>query len=502
MKRKIFYQCIGVLLLFAASACTKDNNDFAYEEAWDIQISDDIEGVIQIRQGETLSLSPDFDDTGGDYSYLWSAYRNNSAVGYYDAPDTLGTEKSLNAVIDPTFYILGEPYRLTFRVTNNHTGVSAFYFYDLLISNIYTEGWIVLEDKNGQSDFSMLLPSGEVIHDIYSSVNPDYVVNQPLMLSLSTGNVVDDVSPEGRKFYLVGTDDAIEIDVLTMQKRYDFDFLFFQPPSVRQLSFVGWSGTSVGVIVNEGLLITNYTGGFPGAKKFGLYMQVPERAYDYEMAPFVANIGAYSWFSGIVVYTTIMYDQKNKRFYNVTGESVASLPTNASDAAIFNMNDVGLTMHYMAPSYISNSQNAIMKEGSDAYLLQFTQLTTTGNPVLTQLKQAMTAPYILETPASNIASSTQSPHIFYGHGNSLYRYTINSNSSAEIFAFPAGESIVNVKFRALSDGTGELLVATWDNSESKIYELSLSTTGALTSSENTPKTGFSKIVDMVYKSAN
>lgn len=493
---------ICVLLLFILGACTKDDNNFSYEEAVDFQINDNIVDVIHIRQGDILELSPDFDDSKGDYSYLWFAWRNNSSIGYRGERDTLGTEKDLLAEIKPSYYILGEPYRLTFKVTDNRTGVSAFYFYDLLISNIYTEGWIVLEDRSGQADFSMILPDGEAIHNIYSSVNPTYPLNEPLMLSLSRGNVIDEVTATGRKFYLVGAKDAIDLDVLTMQKRFDFDFLFFQPPPVRELSYAGWSGTSLGVIVNEGLLLTNFVGGFPGAKKFGLYMQAPEVGYDYEMAPFVANIGPYTWNSNLVTHEHIMYDQKNKRFYKVSGQSISTLPTNASDLAIFDMNNVGQTMHYMAPSYIANSQNAIMREGSQAYLLQFKQLTTTGSPVITQLKQAVAAPYILETPASCIASSTQSPHLFYGHGASLYRYEISSNSSTEVFSFSGGEDIVNVKFRALGDGTGQLLVATWDNSESKIYDFSLSSTGGLTSSGNESVAGFSEIVDMVYKTAN
>lgn len=499
MRQTINY--VSVLLLFIIGACTKDENNFSYEEAFDFQISDNVEDVIHIRQGDTLRLSPDFDDSRGDYSYLWFAWRNNGAVGYRGERDTLGTDKNLVAEIEASYYTLGEPYRLTFKVTDNKTEVSDFYFYDLLISNIYTEGWIILEDKSGQADFSMILPDGEAIHHIYSSVNSTYTIDRPLMLSLSRGNINDNVTDTGRKFYLVGVNDAIELDVLTMQKRFDFDFLFFQPPPAIDLSFMGWSGTSLGVTVNEGLLSTNFVGGFPGAKKFGLYMQAPEVEYDYEMAPFVANAGDYDWNAHPAVYQHIMYDQQNHRFYDVTGERIAAFPTNASNTSIFDMNDVGLRMHYMAPSHISNAHNAIMSEGSDAYLLQFSSLTTTGNSIITQSKQAVTAPYILASPPACIASSMQSPHLFYGHGTSLYRYEITANASTEFFSVPQGESIVNVKFRALSDGTGQLLVATWNNQQSKIYELSLSSTGGLVSSSEVAA-GFSKVVDMVYKNAN
>ncbi|TYR32555.1 hypothetical protein FXV77_19185 [Sphingobacterium phlebotomi] len=500
--RKYMY----VMLLFIIAACTKDSNNFSYEEPFDFQISDDIEGVIQIRQGEILSLTPHFDDSNGDYSYLWFAWPNTGALGYNNMRDTLGTAKELTAEIRGSYYIVGVPYKLTFKVTDNRTGVSDFYFYDLNITNVYSEGWMVLEDRNGQADFSMLLPDGDVIRQIYSSINPNHLITQPLMLGLSSGSVNDDIDPlPVRKFYIAGKNDAVELDVLTMQKKADFDFLFFQPPPVTQLSFIGWSGTSLGVIINEKLLCTNFVGGFPGAKKFGLYMQAPELEYDYEIAPFVANIGEYDWRAHPVVYQHIMYDQKNKRFYNVTGENLNTFPTNASNTSIFNMNDVGLTMKYMASSNTSNAHNAIMYEGAQAYLLQFSSLTTDGNPIITQSKRIMTAPYILETSASSIASSTLSGHIFYGYENTLYRYAINSNTTNQVHTFTANEEIINVKFRMIrtaDDESGQLLVATWDGQESKLYDFAISATGAIAESGEPAKGGFDRVVDMVYKNVN
>lgn len=504
MKRLKKYMHLMFLLIIGA--CTKDNNNFSYEEPFDFQISDEVVDVIQIRQGEVLNLSPEFDDANGDYSYLWFAWPSSGTLGYRNKRDTLGTEKNLIAEIKPSYYIVGEPYRLTFKVTDNRTGVSDFYFYDLRITNLYSEGWMVLEDRNGLADFSMLLPDGQVVRQIYSSINPDHPIMHPLMLGLSSGSIIDEIDPlPVRKFYIAGRNDAVELDVLTMRKKHNFDFLFFQPPAATDLSFIGWSGTSLGVIVNDGLLITNFVGGFPGAKKFGLYMQAPEVEYDYETAPFVANIGEYDWRAHPVVYQHIMYDQKNKRFYNVTGETMGAFPTNASNTSVFDMNDVGLTMKYMAPSNISNGHNAIMNDGSQSYLLQFSSLTTEGNPIITQSKRAMAATYILEASASSIASSTLSGHIFYGYENTLYRYAINSNSNRQEHVFPSNEEIVNVKFRAIEsddEESGQLMVATWNGQESKLYDFFVSATGIITASDEPAKGGFDRVVDMVYKAVN
>lgn len=500
MTRKINY-CFAILTLLLMVACTKDQNNFSYDEAFDFKISDDVSGVIQVRQGETLRLSPEFDDSKGEFSYLWFAWRNNGAVGYRNDRDTLATTKNLEAVIKPSYYILGEPYKLTYQVTNKKTGISAYYFYDLLVSNIYTEGWLVLEEKNGLGDFSMILPSGEVVHHIYSSLNPSAPVQDPIMLSLSSGNVTDDVNPAGRKFYLVGKKDIRDLDVLTMQKRSDFDFLFFQPPAVRDLTFAGWSGTALGVIVNEGLLITNFVGGFPGAKKFGLYMQAPDLEYDYKMAPFVANVGDYNWREHPAVFANIMYDQRNKRFYSVSGQSISAFPTNASNLSVFDLNNVGLSMHFMGRAHITNAHNAIMYDGGGAYILQFKSLTTTGNPVTTLLKQQMSAPNILQTVPSCIAPSTRTPHIFYGYGNTLYRYEITSNTTTQLHSFN-NETIQNVKFRSLEDGIAEILIATGTGTDNKVYKANVNANGIFEGIAGTPAVGFDRIVDMTYKTAN
>lgn len=490
-----------MLLLFVVSACTKDENNFSYSEPVEFEISDaDVSGDIEIGLGERLTLSPDFDDSKGDYSYLWFAARHNSAVGYRAPRDTLSREKDLDTEISD-FFILGEPYRITFKVTDNKSGVSGFYFYNLLITNLYSEGWMIFEDKQGMADFSMLLPDGSIQHDIYSLINPDYPIAEPLMLSLSSGSVTDDVSPTGRKLYVAGKHDAVELDPLTLQIRYNLDGLYFAPPATKNLSFIGWSGTNLGVIVNEGLLQANMTGGFPGAKKFGPGMQAPGVEYAYQIAPFTANIGSYDWRAHPIVYQHILYDQQNQRFYTTGGQTIDAFPTNASNTSIFDMNDVGLGMHYMGVANVANAHNAIMYDGTQPYLLQFSTVTTEGNSLITRMKQRMNAPHVLDADPAAISSSSQSAHIFYGYENRLYRYGVNANSTAEQYAFPVGEEIINVEFRAIDDnGTeyGELAVATWDGQESRVYLFPVSLAGVLDEPSEAIG-GFDRVVDLVYK---
>jgi hypothetical protein len=147
----------------------------------------------------------------------------------------------------------------------------------------------------------------------------------------------------------------------------------------------------------------------------------------------------------------------------------------------------------MDESNIIRAYNVILKDGTgQRHLLRITFSAT--DYVLTTFIQAMNTPDI--NNASAIASTTGSPHIFYGVGNLLYRYEITSNTSTQPYSFPAGENIVNIRCRA---GV-EMLIATWNGSEGKVYKFGISNTGAISGGTfSKAYSGFGRIIDMKYK---
>ncbi|MEC3878238.1 PKD-like family lipoprotein [Parapedobacter sp. 10938] len=483
-----------LLVLFGLSGCLKDKGNYDYQSIEKVSINDPAQSSrIYIEPGQTLQLNPVLSTASEGLSYLWFVY-NNSPQSPYNLPkDTLANTKDLDYALDPAIFKMGEDYRLTYKVTDDATGLSAFYFYDITVSSKLTNGWVMLEDKAGSADLAMVLDNGEVVYNIFTDRHPDYRVADPLSISISARDVTDDVSTPGKKIYLVAQSDAFEIDPTTFEKRFDFDFLFFQSPPAVAPTMIAWPSTGTGLLINEGKLSTNLTGGFPNAKKFGLYLATPNGDYDYDMAPYFASRFAYA-----DTYQCIMYDQKHQRFYQASYDALTAFPSNASDTDIFDMNNVGLDMVKIDSSNLTNTYNAIMKDEAQAYILQFSMVATEGNPVITKLKQPMNAPELM-TSASQTAS-TITPHVFYGAGSALYRYEISSNSYRTAHTFPANESVTATQF--VRNGYGlnapKLLVATWDGTEGKLYHFRLSNAGHVEGVDRTDA-GFGKIIDMAYK---
>ncbi len=480
------------------SSCARDENNFAYAQSVEIAISDEQTDIIQVQQGASLKLSPQVSGNATDYEYLWTAFRNNPFISYVQPIDTLSFDKDLDAVLDPAFFDISENYRIAFKATDKRSGVSAFHIYNIFVTNIFGPGLVLLEDFNGVGDLSMIMNSG-ILHQVYSSRHPNQPLRGPLGMSLTAFNITDDVVSPERKLYLYGENDGFNLDLISMQRRFGFSFLFFQAPSIVKPTLIQWPTSNVGVIVNEGLLSTNFTGGFPGDKKFGLYAQTPNGDYNYQMAPTVAAGVRHE--NRSATYPAVMYDQRGKKFYRVPtgGGNLTAFPTNASDLGIFDMNNVGLDMVKMEGSNIVNLQNVVMKEGQVPYFLQFSTMAPLNGSIITTLKQEANAPNLINATDKTISSSIYTPHMFYGHQQSLYRYAFISNTAQAVHTFASGEQITLVRFDKTTDNS-RLFVATWNGTEGKLYTFSVdSGTGVLGSQIGDVYTGFGKIMELVIR---
>jgi hypothetical protein len=507
MKSKYFCYTLCLLILSLVFAgCYKDKGNYNYTTINKINVTDPAaESRIYIYQGDTLKLSPQVNQTISTegLTYLWFAYNNSPNSSYALPKDTIAQTSSLNYVIDPNIFVLGESYKLTMKVTDPKTGVSSFIFYDLTIANKLAEGWMLLEERaSGSGDISMILPNNTIERNVYSSINPSSPLGKPVAVCATTFSVTDDLSPSGKRIYLLTENDGLELDALTMQKKFPFGYLYFAAPSVVKPTFQGWTAylyrdnpyQRMGVSVNNGKVHVNLVGGFPGIKKWGEALSTPEGSFDYDMAPDIAGATTYS-----ATYPVVMFDKKYKRFYSVGTTKLASFPEAAS--TVFDMNNVGLDLLRLDSSSVTDVWNAVMKDPatSTPYLLQFKTVATAADPVITLSKTAMNAPGLVNTNV--ITASTLTPHIYYASGNSIFKYETTSNTSVNAYSFPSGENVVQMEYQKAVPGIGEsrLVVATWNGTEGKVYYFSISPLGDLGASYSNMFTGFAKIVDMAYK---
>lgn len=501
--KKLLFAGLLTSILFAG--CYKDKGNYDYTDINKITISDSAAATrIYIAQGATLKLTPTINQTistGSTLNYIWFAYDNASNSSYVVPYDTVGHEASLNYVVSNNF-VLGQDYRLILKVTDEGTGISSSIFYNLTISNTFAQGWLLYEDKSGTADLAMILDNNTIFYNVYSDRNKTYPLSKPVSITASPFSVTDDLSTPGKRIYLQTETDAIELNALTMVKKFDVGYLFFAKPTPIKPTFIGWQGylsgatlyQKMGVAINNGKVHTNLVGGFPGIKKWGEALITPQGDYNYNVAPYIAAGVEYS-----PTYATIVYDNTGKRFYSVGSTALVGFPAAAS--TVFDLNNVGLDLIKIDSSNVSGRHNAIMKDAANKiYLLQFKNTASSAaDPSITVSKAEINASGLSAT--SQISASTLTPHIYYSGANKLYKYEVTSDTYTEQASFAANETITKILYKK-ADATTSLpilVVATWDGTEGKVYKYAVSSVGNLSATYTDRYTGFAKIIDLVYK---
>ncbi|GGH30505.1 hypothetical protein FAZ19_21195 [Sphingobacterium alkalisoli] len=490
---------IASVLCLIMSGCYKDKGNYVYEDVNPITIKDEaVTEKLFAQPGSSLQLNPALELNGNedDLSFQWFAYLNSSAASYSQDSTLIATSRRLDYIVDPSVFTVGEDYKLTYKVTQKKTGVSYFYFYQLSVSDKYTVGWIFLEDKATKADLSMISRSGEVIHNIYTETNPDYPLKNPTSFTISHESVSDQVGRDGKRFYITTEDDAIELDGLTMTKRFDYNYLFFVPPSLKKPSYIGWAGGTgnlAGILINDGKLHVNMVGGFPGAKKFGAPLSSPQGDYDYDLASQTISGTEYT-----DLYQIFMFDKKHRRFFDVKPNALRRFDDAVQDLDIIDLNNVRMDLIKMDSSHNNVIRNAVMKGlDNETYLLTF-KTTRKGEETITESKQKLNAPYLSD--ALDLTCSTLAPHIYYAHDGKLYRYEITSDNYTVGYTFPATEVTTKIKFQKHGYGNAQarLIACTWNGSEGKVYYFKVNPNGSIGELDKT-FTGFGKIVDLAFK---
>lgn len=496
---------IGVYTLLVISlfilGCHKDTGNYDYQPINEIALSDKAsEARMEVKLNDKISLEPAIAQTiskdVSNLEYHWSYYEERADGGSSEFIKLSDTKK-LELTIQPPF-ILGRNYRIISEVKDKTTGVSAYLYYGIAVVNEFSQGWIIMEDKAGVAQLSLILPDARVI---LGQSRP--LIGKPVKLEITARSITDDLSPSGRRLYVIGESNGFELDYQTLIQKLAYKDLFYDVPSPIKLEYINWP-SSIGIAINNGHVHSNLTGGFPGAKRWGAALLSTKGSMNYKVAPYVA--GGIALVNGYTTYPSVVYDNTNKCFAYVgsaiggAGAALTPFPTTASNPAIFDMNNVGLTMVYMDSANISGEFNAILKDDANMpYLLRFKALyLNSASPVVTLNKYQMTAPEILSLSAA--AGATSTPHIFYAVGNKLYRHETSSNSTIQPYSFAAGETVTKMEYQVLPPGSTSprLVVATWNGTAGKVYYFNLSNLGEF-STYSQVFTGFDKIVDMVYK---
>ncbi|MBR5350392.1 MAG: hypothetical protein IK124_04050 [Prevotella sp.] len=474
-------------LLIMPAACMEDEGNYDYIDLPEFRV--DTVGVNQqytVQQFNTLQVPSHLVYAGSksDLAYRWSIY--NTGYGQSDNLATILAETE-----DLNVEITAKPgnYILEFVAQNVNTGERAANQYRLTVESAAGTGLMVLYERNGLSDIDIVrtpilntsLTNTTVSRNFYSSVNSTIVKGTPKILGYNNNHS-----------YIFTDIDGVRLSNEDLTQIEDYDGIFYtKPDSHKPMHYYG--PTTSEILINNGdvhMMIGGWDNGlhyFPGPKA------MQGDSYYAEKAMVVYGGGPFC------------FDSKGHRFLYCGLWSGEFLPT--GDARLSNINR---DITHMSPGYPLQSTigktYAFFKDPTDASKRSLMIIDATVNSNASKLMADIDlsgCPEVSEM--QNILTTTNSPMFYYSSTKSAYVCPVGIDEqtaavpSAPLWTCPSNETITAMQ---LLNGNKILAIATWTGSEGKLYLFNTDLASGVT--DPTPVetfTGFGKIVDMQYKSA-
>lgn len=152
---KYYIPLLWVSVLFILQSCYKDKGNYDYTEISKVVIDQDYDipessASQMITQDDTLKIIPLITLNGikeGDLEYLWDCALQNTQNPQFTE---LSRERDLNIKCT----LQADKYDLRFKVTDKHTGVSTYAYYNLTVNSI-TARCILLLCKEGPNEYDI-----------------------------------------------------------------------------------------------------------------------------------------------------------------------------------------------------------------------------------------------------------------------------------------------------------------------------------------------------------
>lgn len=452
------------------TACQKDKQDYHFEKQNTVSIKT-ADSTFTVTQFETLKVATVLTESipsRDGYTYQWKAWQ----VG----GDTIILSR--NKDLDVSIVLEPGRYELEYKVANTRTGIVSFMIYRLTVNGGFYEGWLVSNNRNGKALLSFIREDGEQF------LNPAEIINNTTYPGKALGAFAA-TDPFGS---------IALINFFTDQGVYRFNANdLVQNGSTTDIfpegkQFVSKPCYAVGKSVIDQYIIANG----------GLHVGLGPVFFPAEvLKPFSDRLpGDYDLFPAIISssqYATFFYDNRHKRFMQASYLDRELTVASGSDAAAFNMGNVGMTMlasDYGVMGAMSDEYYFVMQGADGRYILSLSNTT----PGINQ--KIGNSPGIEQATA--FATSSVAKHLYYAAGNNIYLYDMLANSSRQVFSFPTGVQIADVKlFRSTSK---RLVVAANEGAEGKVYYFDLDNLGDVVGNTATDTfSGFGEIAHLFYR---
>ena len=235
--KKIIYLFFFIPLMINLAACYDDTGNYDYTDLPDVDIK--MQDTVYATQFKTLELTADVDLNDApesDYEFNWRIWSNE--IGGVWEQKEIGNSRNL------TYEVAEIPgsYTLVLTVTNKKTEVKTHKQIYLAVQGSITEGWMVLQEKEGKTDFDLIMSpyfsnrveNDEILHNVYETVNGEALPGR--------GVVIGSYYCIGRyQNVIVLTDKGgARLSAITMQKTFDMSTLVLDLSSWKPESYIFW----------------------------------------------------------------------------------------------------------------------------------------------------------------------------------------------------------------------------------------------------------------------
>ena len=270
------------LFLFFLLGCVDDDSRYGDADIDEITI-EGIENYREIELGGRLIVTPTVKTKFGeksDLSYVWYKYNSQQGVA-----DTLSFEKDLDVVIADV--LPGDEITLSFKVTDNQTGVYKLHNSKFKTLGVYAGGTLMLCQTDGQCDLSLLKKDGTTFYEnIYSLANKGEKLSHKAKRLFLT-----EYDPLFCKAVIVACDDEtggvyLDVDAL-LRKAYMREKFMFPEDISGDLVITGiYNGQEADYMIVNGKV---YMRPFAEDAVWESEYMIMTEPSDYEMSAFVAQ---------------------------------------------------------------------------------------------------------------------------------------------------------------------------------------------------------------------
>ncbi len=505
--KKIIYIIIIPLLVILAS-CYDDKGNYDYINLPDITIK--AKDTVNVTQFYTLKLSADVNldgETETDYEFSWRIWSNN--IGGVNQQKVIGNTRDL------VYEVTDAPgtYTLVLTVRNKITDVKTYKQIPVVISGSITEGWMVLQEKDGKSDFDLIMSpyfsnrvsTDEILHNCYETIN-----GEPLT---GRGVKIGSFFALGRyQEVIVLTDkDGVRLSAVTMQRRYDYSSLMYDMSSWKPESYIAWNyagspcAYALDGIISDGRI---YEYDATPSSNFPIYTEpILKDGMTYKASPYVPK-----WYP-VWRYRGVIYDEEQGRFlcFDENTWTLRELPV-ATEEQPFDWGNMHATLRYMETGY-NNYEYGLFEDWTthELTLCVFDFMTTPNIGV--RKYPTDHCPELQD--ARYYAVGSLGPVFLYATDRNIYRYDYNgTNTGEKIYSLVrADEKITGMKiFKPCIDyfipshpyNNKILIFSTYNvnKQEGKIYMYHINeVNGTIDLSSEKVFEGFGEILDMEYNFA-